>query len=261
MTEAIIKNHLESRAMRRVMVGTDRSETADRAVHWAAGFADRYDAELFVVHVMVPQYPSATESGTAERTRAAAANNDLAHFARQGPACDRGGRTPHRCQPWPKAGGELPGHFTGGYGAAASVLASGITVMAAGVAEWVPITFGVVAALLTAGVMIDLLRGRRIQIVYDVVRSGDEDFLPSRLIERNTAFSIKYAITIIARPTSLRSTCRMKDLLGIGFVEALFIIRLSLIEGLLSAKSNLLRLMQLTLLCSGRNIHRRLYPS
>jgi predicted unusual protein kinase regulating ubiquinone biosynthesis (AarF/ABC1/UbiB family)/nucleotide-binding universal stress UspA family protein len=65
------------------MVGTDRSETADRAVHWAAGFADRYDAELFVVQVVVPQYPSSTEFGAAEQTRAAAANNDLARFARQ----------------------------------------------------------------------------------------------------------------------------------------------------------------------------------
>lgn len=78
-----MKNHLESTVIRRVMVGTDRSETADQAVHWAAGFADRYDAELFVVQVVVPQYPSATEFGEAERTRAAVTNNDLAHFARQ----------------------------------------------------------------------------------------------------------------------------------------------------------------------------------
>ena len=78
-----MENHLESNTIRRVMVGTDRSETADRAVHWAAGFADRYDAELFVVQVVVPQYPSATEFGAAEQTRAAAANNELARFARQ----------------------------------------------------------------------------------------------------------------------------------------------------------------------------------
>ncbi len=78
-----MNNPLERHAIRRVMVGTDRSETADRAVHWAAGFADRYDAELFVVQVVMPQYPSATEFGEAERTRADAANNDLARFARQ----------------------------------------------------------------------------------------------------------------------------------------------------------------------------------
>lgn len=65
------------------MVGTDRSKTADHAVRWAAGFADRYDAELFVVQVVVPQFPSATEFGEAEQTRAAAANNDLSHLARQ----------------------------------------------------------------------------------------------------------------------------------------------------------------------------------
>ena len=76
-------NQSGSNAIRRVMVGTDRSETADQAVHWAAGFAKRYDAELFVVQVVVPQYPSATEFGAAEQTRAAAANNDLAHFAQQ----------------------------------------------------------------------------------------------------------------------------------------------------------------------------------
>ena len=30
--------------VRRVMVGTDRSETADQAVQWAASFAERYGA-------------------------------------------------------------------------------------------------------------------------------------------------------------------------------------------------------------------------
>ena len=56
------------------MVGTDRSESADQAVHWAAGFAKRYDAELFVVQVQIPHHPAATEFGAAERTRSAAAN-------------------------------------------------------------------------------------------------------------------------------------------------------------------------------------------
>ncbi len=78
-----MKNHLEGNVIRRVMVGTDRSETADQAVHWAAGFANRYDAELFVVQVVVPDNPATTEFGAAEQTRAAAANNDLAHLARQ----------------------------------------------------------------------------------------------------------------------------------------------------------------------------------
>jgi ubiquinone biosynthesis protein len=78
-----MKTDLDNKAIRRVMVGTDRSETADRAVHWAAGFADRYDAALFVVQVVVPHNPATTEFGAAEGTRAAAANHDLAGFVRQ----------------------------------------------------------------------------------------------------------------------------------------------------------------------------------
>ena len=52
----------------RVMVGTDRSETAERAVRWAAAFADRYAAELHVVQVVIPLHPADTEHGTAEVT-------------------------------------------------------------------------------------------------------------------------------------------------------------------------------------------------
>ena len=96
-------------------------------------------------------------------------------------------------------------------------------------------------------------------IVYDAVRPGNEDFVPLRLIERNTAFSSRYAMTIIAKPTSQRSTCRMNGLLGIVLVDALFRIRVSSIERLLSAMSNLLRVEQLTLPYAGQNIHHRLY--
>ena len=95
---------------------------------------------------------------------------------------------------------------------------------------------------------------------YEAVRSRGEGFVPSRLIERNTAFSSRYAMTVIAMPTSQRSSCRMKGPFWIVFVEALFIIRVSLIERLLSARSNLLRVEQLTLPYAGRNIHHRLYP-
>ena len=69
-------SHLENVAVKRVMVGTDRSETAQQAVQWAAGFAERYGAELFVVQVVVPQNPASTEFGAAERTRAATASDD-----------------------------------------------------------------------------------------------------------------------------------------------------------------------------------------
>jgi ubiquinone biosynthesis protein len=65
----------------RVMVGTDRSETAERAVEWAAAFADRYAAELHVVQVVVPLHPADTEHGTAEVTRAHAAAEELQVYA------------------------------------------------------------------------------------------------------------------------------------------------------------------------------------
>jgi hypothetical protein len=97
-------------------------------------------------------------------------------------------------------------------------------------------------------------------MVYDAVRSRNEDFVTLRLIERNTAFSSRYAMTVIARPTSQRSTCRMKGRCGVVFVEALFIIRVSLPERLLSATSDLLRLTQVILPLIGRNIHHRRYP-
>jgi hypothetical protein len=44
--------------------------------------------------------------------------------------------------------------------AAASVFATGFTAVSTTVADWVATTFGVVAALLTLGLIIDLLRRR-----------------------------------------------------------------------------------------------------
>jgi ubiquinone biosynthesis protein len=67
--------------VKRVMVGTDRSQTADRAVRWAAGFADRFEADLYVVQVILPEHPADTEHGAAELTRAGAAADDLHHYA------------------------------------------------------------------------------------------------------------------------------------------------------------------------------------
>jgi ubiquinone biosynthesis protein len=69
--------------IRRVMVGTDRSETAERAVHWAASFADRYGADLHIVQVVVPQDPGTTERGAADATRARAAADALQHYANE----------------------------------------------------------------------------------------------------------------------------------------------------------------------------------
>jgi len=40
-------------AVRRVLVATDRSETAERAVRFATDMAERYGAELFVLRVLL----------------------------------------------------------------------------------------------------------------------------------------------------------------------------------------------------------------
>lgn len=78
-----MSSNLQDSAIRRVMVGTDRSKTADQAVRWATEFAGRYGADIFVVQVIVPHHPATTEFGAAEHTRAAAANDELAHVVRQ----------------------------------------------------------------------------------------------------------------------------------------------------------------------------------
>jgi nucleotide-binding universal stress UspA family protein len=75
--------------VRRVMVATDRSESADFAVGWAAEMAKRYAAELWLVQVIVPQNPPGTEAGAAEATRASYAAEDLKRFAEEF-AGDRG---------------------------------------------------------------------------------------------------------------------------------------------------------------------------
>jgi predicted unusual protein kinase regulating ubiquinone biosynthesis (AarF/ABC1/UbiB family)/nucleotide-binding universal stress UspA family protein len=69
--------------VRRVMVGTDRSETAARAVEWAAAFAERFGAELHVVQVIVPEHPADTEHGAAEATRARSAADELQTYTTQ----------------------------------------------------------------------------------------------------------------------------------------------------------------------------------
>ncbi|HZB02233.1 MAG TPA: AarF/UbiB family protein [Actinomycetota bacterium] len=69
--------------VRRVMVGTDRSETAERAVEWAAAFADRFGAELHIVQVIVPEHPADTEHGAAEAARARSAADELRTYTTQ----------------------------------------------------------------------------------------------------------------------------------------------------------------------------------
>lgn len=66
-----------------VLVATDRSETADRAVRWAAAFANRYEAELLLLQVILPSNPGSTEGGQAEATRATFAAETLKQLAQE----------------------------------------------------------------------------------------------------------------------------------------------------------------------------------
>ena len=75
--------------VRRIMVATDRSKSADHAVAWAADMADRYEAELVILQVLVPQNPAGTQAGAIESTRASFASADLMTFAQE-MAGDRG---------------------------------------------------------------------------------------------------------------------------------------------------------------------------
>jgi ubiquinone biosynthesis protein len=65
------------------MVATDRSETADRAVRWAANMADRYASELLVLQVILVEHTPASQAGQAAATRASAAAAELSQYAQQ----------------------------------------------------------------------------------------------------------------------------------------------------------------------------------
>jgi ubiquinone biosynthesis protein len=67
--------------VRRIMVATDRSESAGRAVDWAADMANRFGAELVLLQVLVPEQAPGTEAGAAEATRASYVAQDLAQLA------------------------------------------------------------------------------------------------------------------------------------------------------------------------------------
>jgi nucleotide-binding universal stress UspA family protein len=67
----------------RILVATDRSQTADYAARWAADMAARYGADLHVLQVLVPQSPAGVEAGAPEATRAAYAAEDLKRFAEE----------------------------------------------------------------------------------------------------------------------------------------------------------------------------------
>jgi ubiquinone biosynthesis protein len=69
--------------IQRVLVATDRSDTASRAVQWAAEMSDRYAADLLVLQVIAPEHLAA-------RDGAGTAADELAAFTRQ--VCGERGR-------------------------------------------------------------------------------------------------------------------------------------------------------------------------
>ncbi|HXY72388.1 MAG TPA: AarF/UbiB family protein, partial [Actinomycetota bacterium] len=69
--------------MQKVVVATDRSETAARAEKWAATMAERYGADLVIVQILVPQNEPGTEAGQAEGTRASFAAEELKQRAEE----------------------------------------------------------------------------------------------------------------------------------------------------------------------------------
>lgn len=64
--------------VKRVLVATDRSESADYAVSWAADMAARYEAELVVVQVLVPP-----DAGGIDDAAVAATTRELERFAEE----------------------------------------------------------------------------------------------------------------------------------------------------------------------------------
>ena len=75
--------------MRRILVGTDRSDTATRAVRWAAEMAQRYEAELIVTQSV----RNGTERAAAERELATYVEDVAGPHAR---AVVRAGEDPAR---------------------------------------------------------------------------------------------------------------------------------------------------------------------
>ncbi len=69
--------------MQRILVGTDRSSSADRAVRWAADLASRFGAELVVLQVVVPALLPEDETEIEESARAQHALEALKLFAEE----------------------------------------------------------------------------------------------------------------------------------------------------------------------------------
>jgi ubiquinone biosynthesis protein len=72
--------------IQRILVATDRSDTATRAVTWAVEMSDKYAADLLVLQVVAPEHLTASAGGNG----AQAAVDGLAAFTRQ--VCGERGR-------------------------------------------------------------------------------------------------------------------------------------------------------------------------
>ena len=68
--------------LKRVLVATDRSETADKAVRWAATMVETCQAELILVQVLAPETDDDAEPGLPEATLSQA-QEDLTRFAHE----------------------------------------------------------------------------------------------------------------------------------------------------------------------------------
>jgi ubiquinone biosynthesis protein len=67
----------------RILVATDRSDTATRAVAWAAEMSERYAADLVVLQVVAPEHLTSQEAGDETAAAASEASDQLAALTRQ----------------------------------------------------------------------------------------------------------------------------------------------------------------------------------
>jgi ubiquinone biosynthesis protein len=72
--------HKQAASIKKVLVGTDRSESADRAARWAAQMADQYQADLFIVQVILSPNDGSQPNGPME-VKCAEALQQLNNFA------------------------------------------------------------------------------------------------------------------------------------------------------------------------------------
>jgi hypothetical protein len=91
----------ESKQIKHIVVGTERSLTPCPAMDLAAEMANRYGAELDIIRVLLPGQPPGTEAGQADAMRASQVAEKLRQLPARlaGPrgtrAGDRGRRSGH----------------------------------------------------------------------------------------------------------------------------------------------------------------------